>query len=364
MRRGRLSLLSCAVAAAASVGLAACGGGSGGTSTAGSDGKVGTLPAGIVARVGTMTVTKPQLDRAVEQAAASQDKDPPAEGTDAWTTTAKSALQSLVAERIYSIEAAKCGAPCKVGQDAIQKQLAKVKRTSFNNSQKQFDQFLKRAKLTIPDASALILAQLQRQKIFANVTRPVRFTSAQALAYYRSHIKNYKNPELREARHILVSTLAEARKIRAEVTDANFAELARKNSIDPGSKAQGGDLGIIVRGGFVPEFQKAVDTLKLHQISQPVKTQFGYHIIEVTKITPAGTVPFSKVESSIVETQLQLRRQAAITKWTTDVYQGWRKKTVYSSKDLLPPPLPAPQTGVTITAPASGTVNVPAATTP
>jgi parvulin-like peptidyl-prolyl isomerase len=353
MRRGRHFTLLCALAVAASMVLAACGGGSNGTTAAAGDGKVGSLPAGVVAQVGAQKITATQLNRALEQQLAQmklQNQTVPAQGTEAYATARRSALQNLVASRIYAIESAKCGAPCTVTPGEIQAQIDKVKRTSFGNSQAQFDDFLKRSKFTLADANALIRAQLQRQKIFASVTKPIRYTGAEALAYYRSHRKNYNNPELREARHILVATLPEAQRLRARLTDANFAELARANSIDPGSKASGGDLGIIVPGGFVPEFQKAVDTLKLREISQPVKTQFGYHLIEVTKITPPETLSFAKVKSSIIQTQLQLRRQAALTKWQADVYQGWRKRTVYSSRDLLPPPLPAAVTGVTITA--------------
>ncbi|MDX6644911.1 MAG: hypothetical protein QOK40_638 [Miltoncostaeaceae bacterium] len=354
MRRGRLSILLCALAVAAPVGLVACGGGSNGSTTAAGEGKVGTLPAGVVAQVDDRRITEGALDRALQQSLAQmqlQTQTVPAAGTEAYATARRSALQNLVASQIFTIEAAKCGTPCKVTNGEITKQLDKVKRTSFENSQAKFDDFLKRSKFTLADASSLIRTQLQRQKIFANVTKPIRFTAAEALAYYRSHRRNYKNPELREARHILVATLKEAQDLRKVLTDANFADLAKKNSLDPGSKAQGGDLGIIAPGsGLVPEFEKALNSLKLGQISQPVKTQFGYHLIEVTKITPAETLSFAKVKSSIIQTQLQLRRQAALTKWQTDVYQGWRKRTVYSSADLLPPPLPAPATGVTVTA--------------
>jgi foldase protein PrsA len=315
----------------------------------------------VVARVDDQRVTTAQLDRALAQQLAQmvlQNQTPPKPGSEEYAQARVSALQNLVASRIYTIEAGKCGMPCKVTQAEIDDQLEKVKRTSFNNSEAQFQQFLKRSKFTLADASALIRAQLQRQKIFASVTKPVRYTRAEARVYYNENRRQYNNPELRQARHILVATKAEADRLRAQVTEASFAALAREHSIDPGSKAQGGDLGTIVEGGFIPEFVAVVKRLKQGVISQPVKTQFGYHLIEVTKITPPELLSFDKVASSIIDTQLQLRRQAALTKWQADVYQGYRKRTVYAEKALLPPPLPTAPTGVTVTSSA------PPATTP
>jgi parvulin-like peptidyl-prolyl isomerase len=356
MRRGRLFIILCALAVAASVGLAGCGGGSGDTTSTAGEGTVGSLPAGVVARVGDREVTAAQLDRALAQQLAQmvlQNQTPPKEGTEEYAEARRSALQNLVATRIYTILAASCGRPCRVTQAAIDDQLDKVKRTSFNNSEAQFQTFLKRSRFTLADASSLIRTQLQRQKIFASVTKPVRYTRAEARVYYREHRQQYNNPELRQARHILVATRAEADRLRAQATDANFAALARQHSIDPGTKAQGGDLGTIVAGGFIPEFVAAVNRLKLREISQPVKTQFGYHLIEVTKITPAELLSFDRVASSIIETQLQLRRQAALTKWQADVYQGWRKRTVYANRELLPPPLPTAPAAVTVTSGAA-----------
>jgi parvulin-like peptidyl-prolyl isomerase len=354
MRRERLFILLCALAAVVSIALAGCGGGSGGGASSTTEGRVGDLPAGVVAQVGDQRITTAQLDRALEQQLAQlaiQKKPVPKQGTKEYDETRKSALEGLVAQRIYAIEAAKCGTPCRVTQAQIDKQLDMVKRTSFSNSQAQFDQFLKRSKFTLADASALIRAQLQRQKIFASLTKPIRYTPAEAQKYYRENISQYKNPELRQARHILVPTKALADRIRAQVNDSNFAALAKRYSTDPGSKAQGGDLGTIFPGtDLVPEFQKALNSLKVGQISQPVQTQFGWHIIEVTKITPPGTLSFAKVRSSIIQTQLQLKRQAALAKWQTDVFQGWRKKTVYADESLLPAPAAAAATGVTVTA--------------
>ena len=109
-------------------------------------------------------------------------------------------------------------------------------------------------------------------------------------------------------------TKAEADQIRAELTPENFAELARENSTDTGSAKQGGSLGPIQKGQLVPEFEKVAFSLKDGEISQPVKTQFGWHIITVD-ITPAKTTSFADAKDQIVQTQLSQKRQAEYTKW-------------------------------------------------
>jgi peptidyl-prolyl cis-trans isomerase C len=101
---------------------------------------------------------------------------------------------------------------------------------------------------------------------------------------YDDYVKTTPAREEISARHILVQTEDEAKGIRAQITKgADFAELAREKSLDPSAKAQGGDLGFFTRDEMVPEFSDAAFKLKDGEISQPVKTQYGWHIIKVEK---------------------------------------------------------------------------------
>ena len=118
--------------------------------------------------------------------------------------------------------------------------------------------------------------------------------------------------------HILVPTKAEAEKIRAEVTPQNFAQLAREDSTDTTTKDNGGDLGALVKGQFVPEFDKAAFALKDGEISQPVKTQFGWHIITVDT-TPAHTTTFAEAKAGFIASQLAQKRQQAYVDWSQGV---------------------------------------------
>ncbi len=108
-------------------------------------------------------------------------------------------------------------------------------------------------------------------------------------------------------RHILIPDKARVDAVRAKiVAGADFAGLAKTESTDTGSGAQGGDLGCGDPKQFVPEFAKAVGTLKIGELSKPVQTQFGYHLIEVKSRKIA---PFAQVKSAIGDDMLAKARE-------------------------------------------------------
>jgi peptidyl-prolyl cis-trans isomerase D len=130
-------------------------------------------------------------------------------------------------------------------------------------------------------------------------------------AYYNAHIDEYKVENRVHVEHILFKTVgktdAEVAEIRQKAEDvlkkaksgANFEDLAKKYSEDDGTKPKGGDLGWIVEGQTVPEFQKAAFTLPKGSISDLVKTQYGFHIIKVLDHETAHTKSFDEVKSVI-----------------------------------------------------------------
>ncbi len=95
--------------------------------------------------------------------------------------------------------------------------------------------------------------------------------------------------------------LAKAKKIRAEALKGNFGALAAKNSDDPGSKNKKGELGFFSRGQMVPEFEKVAFSLKPGEISEPVKTQFGYHIIKVEEKKPAVEATYDHFKNDVAQ---------------------------------------------------------------
>jgi peptidyl-prolyl cis-trans isomerase C len=333
------------------VALAGCGGGGSEGSATAAIGVVGSLPAGVVARVDDRPITAAQLERTLQQGFAQeviQNRTVPAEGTPAYDDARRNALQNLVGAQIYAIEAARCGRPCLVTDADVRAKEDETVRAEFGGSRAQYERLLAASKLTLADARALIRTRLRQDRIRANVTRSVRFTRAQALAYYRANRRRYMNPELRTARHILVATRAEAEALRGRLSDANFAAMARAHSIDTSSKDDGGNLGTVLPGAL-PDLDAAIAALALREISQPIETRFGWHIIQVTGITPPRTFTFAEVGPTILEDQLELRRRAALARWQDDVFEGWRKRTVYADASLRPAPAAPTPTALTVT---------------
>jgi peptidyl-prolyl cis-trans isomerase D len=163
---------------------------------------------------------------------------------------------------------------------------------------------------------------------------------------YESSIKQYSTPEERQAAHILVAVKpdapqaekdaakkkAEALLAQAKAHPDKFAELAKSSSQDPGSAPQGGDLGSFTRGSMVKPFEDAVFGAKVGDIIGPVQTDFGYHVIKVTGITPSRVRPLDEVKASI---EADLRRTKAQAKFATAADQF--QNLVYENADSLAP---------------------------
>jgi peptidyl-prolyl cis-trans isomerase D len=151
-----------------------------------------------------------------------------------------------------------------------------------------------------------------------------QISDADVQAYYNQHQAQYQVKEQVKVRHILIAVpqgadakTDQAAKAKADdllkqiKSGGNFADLASKNSDDPGSKVQGGELGWLDRGRTVPEFDKTAFTLTPGQTSDVIKTQFGYHILQVEDKKTAHLRPLSEVKAEIVPVLEQQRVGAA-----------------------------------------------------
>ena len=127
---------------------------------------------------------------------------------------------------------------------------------------------------------------------------------------YEDAVKQMGGDEEVRARHILVPTEDEAKKILADLKKgANFETVAKEKSKDPGAAAQGGDLGYFTKDQMVPEFADVAFKLQKGQLSDPVKSQFGWHIIKVEDKRSKAPPPFEQVKDQ-VETYVQRKAQA------------------------------------------------------
>ena len=183
------------------------------------------------------------------------------------------------------------------------------------------------------------------------IARQTTVSSKDEHDFYESNKTRYEVPEQRRASHILVAvakdaSAADKAKAKAKADDllkqlraaspssvaADFAKLAKQNSDDPGSAANGGDLDFMGRGATVPPFEDALFKLKDSEISDVVQSDFGYHIIELTGIKPAQVKPFDAVKGEI---DAEIAKQMAQKKFQDEAEAF--SNGVYEQGDALAP---------------------------
>ncbi|MBI3430733.1 MAG: SurA N-terminal domain-containing protein [Hydrogenophilales bacterium] len=175
-----------------------------------------------------------------------------------------------------------------------------------------------KAEFTEPEQIRVEYLVLDKASVAAGIA-----VSDQAVAdYYAANTAQFGRPEQRSASHILIAVdknadAATRAKAKAKATELvqilqkspeRFAELARAQSQDPGSAAQGGSLGSFARGMMVKPFDDAVFSMKPHEIRGPVESDFGYHIIRLDGIQPAKVAPLNEVRAEVIE---DVRKQQA-----------------------------------------------------
>jgi peptidyl-prolyl cis-trans isomerase C len=135
-----------------------------------------------------------------------------------------------------------------------------------------------------------------------------------AKTFYEDQVKGMKSEEEVQARHILVDTEEKAKELADKIAKGgDFAALAKENSKDPGSKDDGGMLGYFGRGQMVPAFEEAAYRLKKGEISAPVKSQFGFHLIKVEDRREKKPPTFEEVKERILNSMIQRRAQEVAT---------------------------------------------------
>ena len=307
------------------------------------------VPADAVAVVDGTSITRSSLDGLLARAKksyAAQKRDFPKAGTSDYQSLQTQAVAYLVQREEYAREADKLG--IDVTDQQIAKKVEEVKKQYFSGSQAKFEKGLADQGYTKATLEEDIRSQLLTEGIYKQVTTDAKVTDADVKSYYEKNRANYTVPESRSVRHILVKTKADADRIRTElVNGADFAALAKANSIDPGSKDAGGKL-TVSKGQTVAPFDKAAFSLDTNELSQPVKTQFGYHLIQPLADVKAGSVtPFAQVKDQI-RTQLESEtKNTAVNKWVADVEKEYKDKVQYAAG--FEPPDTSTTTGETTT---------------
>jgi parvulin-like peptidyl-prolyl isomerase len=285
------------------------------------------VPAGAIAAVGSGVVTQEQFDQIWAQAEAqykSQDSAPPfpKEGEAAYNQLKASIVNYLVQNHVIKDKAAEMNVT--VSDKQFQERMKQIVQQV--GGQKKLDKLLKEQSVTQAQLEEQLKAQMLQDAVQQKVYAGIKVSEADLKKYFDNpdNKSQFEVPESVDARHVLVKTKAEADKVRAlleaDNSDANWKKVAAEYSTDPGSKDSGGSLGNFPKGRMVKPFEDAAFALKIGEISEPVKSQFGYHVIEVTKKTPGSKQTFEQAKATI-EQQLKYQKQA--TAW-----EDWLKSAM------------------------------------
>ncbi len=331
-------------------------------------GSESSVPEGVVAVVDGTEITREELDELVahgKRTYEAQQQEFPRVGTPEYQNVQKQYVAFLVQNEQFEHEAEELGV--EVTEKDVDAEVKKFVDTNFKGKQADFLKALKAQGFTIETFRETLRRSVLAQKLFDEVTKDVKVPEAELRDYYEQNSTQYTTPESRDVRHILVAekgangqvdfakSKTEADRIRAELEGgADFAALAKELSVDTVSAKEGGKL-TITRGQTVPEFDKTSFDAKVGAISQPVKTTYGYHIIEaLSPVRQAESTPFKKVRATIAATLLQEKKSTFMEEWAQDIRSEYDDKTRYAA-GFAPPELPDEPTDTTETEPVPET---------
>jgi foldase protein PrsA len=244
-----------------------------------------------VAVVGNEKITKDQLYEALVEANGEQ------------------VLNSLIIKKIIKLEAKKQN--IKVTKDEIQDELDKTIENF--GSKEAFKNTLEYYGITEDSLKEDIELNLYVSKLLKS---EVKITEEEMKDYFEENKDDFKQEEQVKARHILVENEETAKEIKQKLDNGeNFEELAKKYSTDTETKEKGGDLGFFSKGEMVKEFEEVAFSLKVGEISNPVKTKYGYHIIKVEDRKEAKEANYEESKEEI--------REKLFEEKLPDVYQSW-----------------------------------------
>lgn len=162
-------------------------------------------------------------------------------------------------------------------------------------------------------------ANILKQYALRKLLTSVKVEEDEVVSYYNNNKESFKNPETVKASHILVKTEEEANKTIEEIQNGlSFEKAAEKYSTCP-SKARGGDLGFFAKGQMVPEFENAAFNMGKGEMSDPVKTQFGYHIIKLVDKKATSESSFEQVQDQIRQFLLGKKQNSLYIDKTTEL---------------------------------------------
>jgi foldase protein PrsA len=289
------------------------------------------VPPDSVAVVGDKAITKSEFDDLVTYAKrsyATQKRPFPKVGTPEYVQIRDQAMALLVQRAQFEVKAKELGVD--VSDEAVNKRIDEYVKERHKGNRKAFEAELKQQGLSDAQARDIIRGNLVQEGIYKKVTSDVKVDDKAVKDYYAKNKSQYGTPDTRVVRHVLVKDRALAKRLYNELkAGGNWNTIAKKYSQDPASKNQGGKM-TATRGQLVPEFEEVAFSLGKDQISIPIKTQYGWHVIQALSKTKKGTTtPFSQVKEAIRQQLAQDGKNKEMEKWVADMRKDLKDDTAY-----------------------------------
>jgi parvulin-like peptidyl-prolyl isomerase len=255
----------------------------------------------------------------------------------------------------------------KVSDKEVKASFDKQKKQAFPKAA-DFDKFLKDSGQTEEDILKRVRLDTLSNKIREKVTKGKdKVSDAQIAAYYNKNKARFAQPERRDLRIVLTKDKAKAEQAKKALESGqSFKSVAKKYSIDQASKAQGGKLPAVAKGQQEKALDTAIFAAKKGELTGPVKTQFGYYVFDVTKISKATQQTLDQAKTTIKQTLASQNQQKALDSFVKSFRKRWKAKTDcregYRTQDCKNAPKATPTP--TATAPATQTVQPTATPTP
>jgi foldase protein PrsA len=216
----------------------------------------------------------------------------------------------------------------KVSDKEVKKQFETVKSQQFPKAA-EFEKFLATSGQTVSDLLLRVKLNLLSQKIQAKIVKTNgKVTQAEIAKYYNENSSRYATPEKRNVVLVLTKTEAQAKSARKEIESGkSFASVAKRVSIDPISKNNGGLLTEVAKGQQGPELDAAIFAAKPNVMTGPVKTQYGYYIFEVKTTIPGSHQSLAQAQTSIKGQLTAQQQQKALATFVKTFKTKWKAKS-------------------------------------
>jgi foldase protein PrsA len=252
-------------------------------------------------------------------------------------------LQLLISFQWIEGEAKDLG--IQVSEKDVQKQFETQKKASFPKDA-DFNKFLKDSGQSLQDIMLRVRLDVLSNKIREKVTKGKdKVSDAEISKYYDANKQRFAQPERRDLLVVLTKTKAKADQARTAIAGGqSWKSVSKKFSIDQASKAQGGKLAAVAKGQQEKALDDAVFKATKNALTGPVKTQFGYYVFKVTKVTPASQQSLTEAKTTIKQLLASQAQQKSLDTFVKGFRKKWKDKTEcresYTTQDCKNAPKP------------------------